>query len=77
MRHRITGRTDLQLPVVTFGAWALGGIPFVDGDLIDLECAVSNLGTDTTPINPNLASVISTDESSPASSLAESSDALS
>lgn len=25
MRHRTLGRTDLQLPVITFGAWALGG----------------------------------------------------
>lgn len=25
MRHRTLGRTDLSLPVITFGAWALGG----------------------------------------------------
>ncbi|MFT7462134.1 MAG: aryl-alcohol dehydrogenase-like predicted oxidoreductase [Pseudohongiellaceae bacterium] len=25
MRHRTLGKTDLSLPVITFGAWALGG----------------------------------------------------
>lgn len=28
MRHRRLGRSDLVLPVVTFGAWALGGGPY-------------------------------------------------
>ena len=32
MRHRTLGRTDLSLPVITFGAWALGGGYWGDQD---------------------------------------------
>ena len=26
MKHRQLGNSDLQLPVITFGAWAIGGL---------------------------------------------------
>jgi aryl-alcohol dehydrogenase-like predicted oxidoreductase len=40
MRHRTLGKTDLSLPVITFGAWALGGGYWGDQDDAASEDAI-------------------------------------
>ena len=44
MQRRTLGRTDLEIPVVVFGAWALGGTGYWGASDDELASAVQRIG---------------------------------